>query len=80
MALLGRSMGFTLDVSVDELKRIRGFVSVPVVAIGGINKNNVQLLSDTGINGVAVVSAIVAQGDILCAAREMKRLASLLKG
>jgi len=60
--------------SMDELRRIRAEVSIPIVAIGGINKNNVQLFAGTGIDGIAVVSAIVSQKDVCGAARELKAM------
>jgi thiamine-phosphate pyrophosphorylase len=59
---------------IDELRRIRAAVKIPIVAIGGINKNNVSLLKGTGIDGIAVVSAIVAEQDTAGAARELKSL------
>ena len=46
------------------LKDICNAVSVPVVAIGGINKANMPKLKGTGIDGVALVSAIFAADDI----------------
>jgi len=60
--------------SMDELRRIRAEIKIPIVAIGGINKNNVPLFAGTGIDGIAVVSAIVAQKDARSAARELKAL------
>jgi len=60
--------------SMDELRRIRAEIKIPIVAIGGINKNNVSLFAGTGIDGIAVVSAIVAQKDARSAARELKAL------
>jgi len=66
-------------ISIDELKRIRAEVKIPIVAIGGINKNNVQLLNGTCIDGIAVVSAIVSQKDAAGAARELKTLVSVHK-
>jgi thiamine-phosphate pyrophosphorylase len=61
-------------ISIDELKRIRAEVDIPIVVIGGINKETVPLFSGTGINGIAVVSAIVSQNDEAAAARELKKL------
>jgi len=58
----------------EELRRIRAEVNLPIVAIGGINKNNVPLFAGTGIDGIAVVSAIVSQKDAGDAARELKIL------
>lgn len=62
------------DVSFDTLKQICKSVSIPVVAIGGISINNLLQLSGSGIDGVAVVSAIFAQNDISKATRELRQL------
>jgi len=62
------------STTMDELRRIRAEIKIPIVAIGGINKNNVPLFAGTGIDGIAVVSAIVAQKDASGAARELKAL------
>ena len=59
-------------VSYDTLRDICAAVSIPVIAIGGITKDNVARLSGSGIVGVAVVSAIFAQPDIPAATRELK--------
>lgn len=61
------------DVTFEELKAICGAVEIPVVAIGGISHHNVMELEGTGIDGVAVVSAIFAAEDIQKAAKEMKQ-------
>ncbi|WP_407309241.1 thiamine phosphate synthase [Desulfosporosinus sp. SB140] len=61
-------------VSLDELELIKKSVSIPVVAIGGINQQNVQQIMDTRIDGVAIVSAILAQDDILQAAHDFQTL------
>ena len=52
------------EVSYDTLKAICEAVSIPVVAIGGITQENVVKLAGSGIDGVAVISAIYAQKDI----------------
>ena len=59
-------------VSYDTLREICAAVSIPVIAIGGITKDNVAKLAGSGIVGVAVVSAIFAQPDIPTATRELK--------
>ena len=59
-------------VSYDTLREICAAVSIPVIAIGGITKDNVARLSGSGIVGVAVVSAIFAQPDIPTATRALK--------
>lgn len=63
-------------VSYDMLKEICDGVDIPVVAIGGISKDNIMLLSGSGVDGVAVVSAIFAADDIK---RECKELYNLSK-
>ena len=67
----------TEKVGLDDLRRIKSAVHIPVVAIGGINMENATPVIETGVDGVAVVSAIMDQTDIRGAAR---RLLSLLKG
>ena len=51
------------NMSVEQLKEIVNAVTIPVVAIGGINEKNIAELEESGINGVAVVSAIFAAED-----------------
>ena len=63
-------------VPYDTLQEICAAVSIPVVAIGGIHKDNVLSLSGSGADGIAVVSAIFAQKDIPGAVRELRRLSS----
>lgn len=57
-----------------ELSRIRAAVDIPIVVIGGINKNTIPAFAGTGIDGLAVVSAIVAQPDVEQAARDIKNM------
>ena len=57
--------------SKEELKRIRAAVDIPIVAIGGIKADNVEALRETGIDGIAVVSAVIAADDIKVAAKEL---------
>ena len=61
------------EVSYDTLKAICEAVSIPVVAIGGITQENVVKLTGSGIDGVAVISAIYAQKDIKKAAACVQR-------
>ena len=53
----------TDSVSLAELKAIKAKVKIPIVAIGGINGSNIRDVMNTGVDGVAVVSAIVAAAD-----------------
>lgn len=61
-------------VPLDVLRDICQAVSVPVVAIGGIGKANLLQLSKTGVDGVALVSAIFAAEDIEQECRELRTL------
>ena len=63
-------------VSLDDLRKIKSAVTIPVVAIGGIKAENAASVMRTGVDGVAVVSAIMNQSDIRAAAM---RLMSILK-
>lgn len=60
------------DVSYETLKAICEAVSIPVIAIGGITKENVKKLAGSGICGVAVISAIYGQKEIEKAAKSLK--------
>lgn len=51
-------------ISHETLKEICKTVSIPIVAIGGISKSNILELSGTGVDGVALVSAIFGVIDI----------------
>ena len=58
----------------ETLKAICDAVDIPVVAIGGIHKENILQLKGTGVDGVALVSAIFAADDIETECRELKAL------
>lgn len=62
-------------ISKDTIRAICAAVDIPVVAIGGITRENIRELSGCGLDGVAVVSALFAQPDVEQAARELKALA-----
>lgn len=62
----------------DTLRAICEAVSIPVVAIGGINKYNILELKGLGIDGVAVVSAIFAAKDIKGETEKLRQLAGEL--
>lgn len=56
------------------LRAICEAVEIPVVAIGGIGKDNIAQLAGTGVAGVALVSAIFGADDVESACRELRRL------
>ena len=60
-------------VSMEEWQAIRQAVTIPIVVIGGIGKENAAAFLQSGADGIAVASAIMAQPDIRRAATELKR-------
>lgn len=61
-----------IEVPLETLKSICNAVKIPVVAIGGITKDNLQELKESGICGISVISAIFGQKDIKSATEELK--------
>ena len=61
-------------VSMEELGRIRKAVNIPIVVIGGISRENAMLFRTMGVDGLAVVSAVIAQPDIEKSAADLKSL------
>jgi thiamine-phosphate pyrophosphorylase len=57
-----------------RLREIRLAVSIPVVAIGGISRQNIHDVIAAGADGIAVISAVVSSPDITAAARGLKKL------
>lgn len=64
----------TRSVTMEGLADIRKAVQIPIVVIGGVNETNAAQFRGTGIEGLAVVSAIIAKPDIEGAARELKQI------
>ena len=62
------------NLTVEQLRQIADAVTIPVVAIGGINASNLMELTGSGVDGVAVVSAIFAAEDPGAATRELLKL------
>lgn len=61
-------------VSLEILREIRARVTVPVVAIGGIHEQNIRQVMAAGVEGAAVVSAIIARPDPYEAARRLRQM------
>ena len=59
-------------LGLSALREIRAAVSIPVIAIGGIGRENVGAVIGAGADGVAVISAVAGQPDITAAARDLK--------
>lgn len=61
-------------VTLQQLKEIKEKVNIPVVAIGGITEENAASLKPLGIEGIAVVSAIISKEDKEKAAENLRRI------
>lgn len=69
-----------IRITTEQLKEVCSSVSIPAVAIGGINLNNVSELKGGGMDGIAVVSAIFAAEDIKTATAELKEKVKAVVG
>ncbi|HTN44061.1 MAG TPA: thiamine phosphate synthase [Nitrospiria bacterium] len=58
----------------EMLRRFREQVRIPIVAIGGISPRNVRQVMTTGVDGVAVVSAILSQSDVKRATADLEKI------
>ncbi|MCA6213049.1 thiamine phosphate synthase [Thermococcus bergensis] len=61
-------------IGIEGLSRIVESVKIPVVAIGGINHENVKEVLKTGVDGVAVISAIMGAENVKKATEEMRKI------
>lgn len=62
------------SIDMEEVNKITKAVNIPAVGIGGINNENIHLLRNSGLDGIAVISAILAQRDIGKAGRNLYKL------
>lgn len=69
----------TVITEVSTLNNICEVVDIPVVAIGGLNENNCDVLIGSKISGIAVVSAIMKAKDIKEAAKRLKEKVNSIK-
>lgn len=66
------------NITIEQLSAVCKSVPIPVVAIGGINENNILQLKNSSADGVAVVSAIFAKENISEAVKNLRRLADCI--
>ena len=66
-----KTKGNAVVVGVDRLKQIRRAVTSPLVAIGGINEDNIEQVMAAGADSVAVISAVLTQEDVKKAAQRL---------
>ena len=67
-------------IGIEGLRRIVESVKIPVVAIGGINHENVKEVLKTGVDGVAVISAIMGAENVRKATEEMRKIIEEILG
>jgi len=67
------SKDVTRPASIERLREVRAAVSIPVVAIGGINASNIARVVAAGADAAAVISAVCAAEDPRAAAAELAR-------
>lgn len=60
-----------IPLTFEQLADIRKSVTIPIVAIGGINANNIDKFANTNVDGIAVVSAIYGQTDVKSATESL---------
>ncbi|MBQ8134656.1 MAG: thiamine phosphate synthase, partial [Clostridia bacterium] len=66
-------------ITAEQLKEISSAVSIPVVAIGGLTYNNIDIIENSGVSGAAVISAVFGVQDVKTAAEKLKeKLRNLL--
>ena len=61
-------------VTMEELKKIRASIDLPLVVIGGISEATIPQFAGMGIDGISVVSALISRPDITLAAKQLKTL------
>ena len=61
-------------IGVEGLRKIVESVKIPVVAIGGINHKNARDVLKTGVDGIAIISAIMGAEDVKKATEEMRKI------
>ncbi len=62
-----------VPMSIKTLQEITSAVNIPVVAIGGLNYDNIEIIKNSGVSGAAVVSAVFAEDDVKAAAEKLKK-------
>ncbi len=61
-------------IGLDGLKEIRRAVNIPLIAIGGINQDNLEAVMEAGADGAAVISAVAGAEDMVAAARRLAQI------
>jgi len=70
----GTKKDINKPIGLEGLRTVCSSIKIPKVAIGGINKDNLRSILSTGVDGAAVVSAILGEKDIKEASKLLKKL------
>lgn len=61
-------------VGVMALREVKGKISIPVFGIGGIKRNNIKEIIESGADGIALISGILGRADVALAAEEYLKI------
>lgn len=61
-------------IGISELKLVRKNVNIPIVALGGIKKENIKDVISAGADSVASISAVISSNDVFCETKEFLKL------
>lgn len=61
-------------IGLEAVRRIARRVSIPVIGIGGISRDNAHQVIEAGAHGIAVISALVLARDPTIAAKELRAI------
>lgn len=70
----GSKSDINIPLGLDGLKKVCSSSSLPSVAIGGINAGNIKDIMNCGVNGAAIISAILGEEDIKTASERLIKL------
>ncbi|MHC6180610.1 thiamine phosphate synthase [Clostridium sp. JNZ X4-2] len=69
----GTKKDIDIPIGIEGLRKIYNSITIPAVAIGGINEHNFKETLSTGIDGICVISAILGKSNIKAAAQSLRQ-------
>lgn len=67
----GTKKDIDTPIGIEGLRKIYNSISIPAVAIGGVNETNFKEVLSTGVDGISVISAILGKSDITAASKAL---------